>query len=163
MASITTALDRTLHLVTLGGVREQRFREQDEIKAGELRVHVHGHFDGRIIGARADTSGSLRAHGLSIGDARPRDGEVGCTLSHVAVWREVATQPKDTWHLVCEDDARVCVSFVSKLEDIVATLHPASCSGVGFVYLYRSNTVLYSGVARRDEAAEPTRTALHGI
>lgn len=99
-------LHPTVHLVSLGGDREIRFRSQPALNG--RRVTVLGRFDGRAIGARADSATYVRALGVEIGDARPTDGEVGCLLAHMHVWRHVAGmsadgQPTDAPAAAAED------------------------------------------------------------
>ena len=169
LPSSASDIARTVHLVTTGGDRERRFRAQDALsQPGAPSVVVHGRFDGASIGSRPGALDHLRSLGITIGDARPTDGEVGCTLAHLHVWRHVASLFDDgVWAIVCEDDARLSTDFVRRVEDIAATLHSDARSRevpVEFVYLFCSDPVLRDGCMRqRASAGQTLVTAKFGI
>lgn len=55
-----------------------------------------------------------------------RRGIVGCALSHLALWRELASRDDPAW-LVFEDDARVCQGFAGQLVEVAGRVlesHP---------------------------------------
>lgn len=50
-------------------------------------------------------------------------GVLGCSLSHLAIWRELLADPENDRYVVLEDDVNLVQGFKTKLEDAVAKLH----------------------------------------
>ena len=96
--------------------------------------------DGAAADARADGAFEARwdatqnaAHDRHIrpGPRRATDGERGCALSHVALWRRVAALDDAAWFLVCEDDCAFRDFFDGELRRAWPLLPP----GADLVYL----------------------------
>jgi GR25 family glycosyltransferase involved in LPS biosynthesis len=63
-----------------------------------------------VAGADADRAG-LRASGVIAGDLNYTDGALGCALSHLRLWRDVAHATRAL--TVCEDDAVFAADFLT--------------------------------------------------
>jgi GR25 family glycosyltransferase involved in LPS biosynthesis len=72
-----------------------------------------------VIGADADRS-ELRTSGIIAGDLYYTDGALGCALSHLSIWQDVALGTQAL--TVCEDDAVFASDFVATANARLAAL-----------------------------------------
>lgn len=72
--------------------------------------------DGSTAEALADDANFDRH--CAPGPRRATDGERGCALSHVELWRRAVGLDDDAWLLVCEDDCRFDANFDRELRRV---------------------------------------------
>lgn len=129
----------TINLITLGGMREARFRDyiQKNVNNPAPSIRVVDMFDGRRIGREKIP---LSAYQIAIANSEPTDGEIGCLLAHMAVWHRLIDEVRDdkTWWIVCEDDMRPCAHMVRLMNEAASF---ATTQDVDIVFLNHEQSI----------------------
>src|ERR1700743_2840294 len=79
-------------------------------------------FDGRELSRAALTAAGYRLFPWQIESTNPwwsrplKYGEIGCTLAHLACWRDAAQNGNEPWVLVVEDDADLPTTFLDDVQ-----------------------------------------------
>jgi GR25 family glycosyltransferase involved in LPS biosynthesis len=94
--------------------RLQKFREMN--RAEMVHFHVFNAIDGLSL-----TPGLTIQRLFEPSDFNYRSGIVGCTISHIMMWSEIASTPNLHGMLIIEDDARLCKNFIVKFLRILNT------------------------------------------
>ena len=85
------------------------------IRDRNISYEIYNAIDGKSINITADLQQLFR---------RPRRslniGEIGCTLSHVNLWKQLITDKEYDQYLILEDDIEIVADFETKLKGILS-------------------------------------------
>ena len=75
-------------------------------------------------------------------------GEAACTMSHQAVWRELASHPTAEYAVICEDDA-LFSNDIDILEDLIKEYSPKDKQkNIGILIFGESNIGTFNGILK---------------
>ena len=125
-----------ISLARLPVARKGALKRADE--AGLERVSIFDAVDGRTLSTKeldhrqvsVYSGWRLGSSGFRFFDRELKWGEVGCALSHIGVWSQVAAMEEDDVALVIEDDVEFVPAFVERLRGVLAEIAALVREGV---------------------------------
>ncbi len=122
-------------------------RQHIPLKSSVIRVEA-------VHGTQVDV-GALERTGFLKPNCNLRKGELGCYLSHVAVWQECVRRGSTLRFAVVLEDDTVCLT-PHFMDDVLSALHELEASGAEWDVLYLSRNIwMDAPVAHEGQALGP--------
>jgi len=104
-----------IYVISLARAKQRRLRVASEFERFGLNYEIYEGIDGKLSSEELLADTDLRAWSCNMGGPLSL-GHLGCYMSHVQLWRQVANRD-DAIALICEDD----VTFTSEFPNALAS------------------------------------------